>query len=243
MIQQKALIVNDGSKIYYEIIGKGFPLVMLHGNNDSGRIFSHQVAFLKDYYTCIVVDSRGHGKSTNASKTLEFKQMSDDLCKILDKENITKAHLLGFSDGGNIAACFVVDHSKYVEKLILNAANLKVSGLYLHFRILSKLEIWKAKLLKHNIAIKKLMLKETKITVEDLQKIKQPTLILVGQFDVVRNAHSKNLAKQIPNAMLKTVPYAKHLFLKKSPVNYNKIVLAFLQEKTSILGEKNENNS
>ncbi|MDR1473478.1 MAG: alpha/beta hydrolase [Lactobacillales bacterium] len=230
MIQKKALIVHDGTKIYYEIIGTGFPLVMLHGNSSSGRTFNNQVAFFKDYYTCIVVDSRGHGRSNNASKTLEFKQMSNDLREILDAEKIAKAHLLGFSDGGNIAARFVVDYPEYVEKLILNAANLEVSGLYLHFRFLSKLEIWLANLLKHNVSVKKLMLKETKITIQDLQKIKQLTLILVGQFDVVKSVHSKNLAKHIPNAILKIVPHAKHSFLQKSPTSYNKIVLAFLQE-------------
>jgi len=230
MMQKKSLIVSDGTKIYYEIIGTGFPLVMLHGNSGSGRTFNNQVTFFKDYFTCIVVDSRGHGRSNNASKTLEFKQMGNDLHEILDAEKITKAHLLGFSDGGNIAARFVVDHPAYVEKLILNAANLRVSGLHMYFRILSKLEIWLASLLKHNVAVKKLMLKETKITIKDLQKIKQPTLILVGQFDVVSNAHSKNIAKHIPKAVLKIIPNAKHSFLRKFPTSYNKIVLAFLQE-------------
>lgn len=230
MVERKFFLVSDGTKIYYEVTGNGFPLVMLHGNGNSGRVFKKQVAFLKKYYRCIVIDSRGHGKSENLANTLNFSRMSKDLQEILEHEGINKIHLLGFSDGGNIAARFVVDYPTYVEKLILNAANLQVNGLHFRARFLSRLEIFFAKLVRRNVAIKNLLLQETRITKSELNQITQPTLILVGQFDVVYQYYSENLAKQISTAVLKVVPSAKHNFLWKLPRNYNKIVLDFLQK-------------
>jgi len=232
-MRRKLLLVSDNTEIYYEIVGAGSPLVLLHGNSESGRVFGKQVAFFKKFYKCIVIDSRGHGRSEKKVKDLEFERMSRDVKEILDYENIKRASVLGFSDGGNVAARFVVDYPLSVEKLILNSANLTVNGLYIRWRILSKLEIILAKILRQRVAVKNLLLKETKITNCDLAKILQPTLILVGQHDVVSEAYSKELAQQIPHSELSVIPSAKHSFLQKSPKLYNKIILKFLRKPTA----------
>jgi pimeloyl-ACP methyl ester carboxylesterase len=227
-MRKKILMVSDQKAIYYEISGSGFPLVLLHGNSESGRVFKNQVKFFKQFFTCIVIDSRGQGRSSKNINELDFSRMSLDVKEILDYEKITKADLLGFSDGGNIAARFVVDYPDYVDKLILNGANLTVRGLHLWWRLLSGIEIIFARFFHRKVAVKKLLLKETEVTDYDLKKIKQPTLILVGQYDVVSSTYSKNLAESIPNSVLKIVPTANHAFLQKAPKIYNKIVLSFL---------------
>lgn len=97
--------------LYVKDCGKGIPLVMLHGNGESGDYFKNQTAFFSNRYRVIVPDTRGHGKSGRGSRPLCFKTFSDDLLFILDNAGIEKAHLLGFSDGANTAITFA--HKKW----------------------------------------------------------------------------------------------------------------------------------
>ncbi len=75
--------MSDGSKIYYEKSGQGFPLFLLHGNDGSGRFFFRTGSVLERYYTVYLVDSRGHGRSTNEASILNFHLMAEDLNTIM----------------------------------------------------------------------------------------------------------------------------------------------------------------
>ena len=111
--KEKYAKMPDGSEIYYEKSGQGFPL-LLHGNDGSGR-FSEQVPVLERYYTVYLVDSRGHGRSTNEASMLNFQLMAEDLNTIMLLEKIDQADFLGFSDGANLALVFA---SSFPKKFI-----------------------------------------------------------------------------------------------------------------------------
>ena len=77
-------------------------------------------------YRVIAVDSRGYGASGSGGHGLSFEMMAEDLKTVLDTLGVKKAHFLGFSDGGNLAIKFALTHPEYIDKLILNAANVEM---------------------------------------------------------------------------------------------------------------------
>ena len=114
--------------LYCKEEGKGFPLILLHGNGEDSDYFQHQMAFFSVKYRVIAVDTRGHGKSPRGEAPFTLTQFVEDLHGFMAEHRIEKAHLLGFSDGGNIALLFALKYPSLVERLILNGANLDPSG-------------------------------------------------------------------------------------------------------------------
>ena len=108
--------------------GEGFPLVLLHGNGEDHTYFKRQMEPFSQRYRVIALDTRGHGGSPRGSAPFTLDQFAGDLKEFLDRKGITRCHLLGFSDGGNIALLFALKYPQYVEKLVLNGANLRPSG-------------------------------------------------------------------------------------------------------------------
>ncbi len=74
-------------------------------------------------YHIYAIDTRGHGKPPRGSRPFTIRQFAEDLLNFLDEHGIHKTHLLGFSDGGNIAMVFALCHPDRVNRLILNGAN------------------------------------------------------------------------------------------------------------------------
>ena len=106
-------------------IGRGRPLVLLHGNGEDSSYWKAQIPEFTRFYRVIAVDSRGHGASESGTQGLSFALMAEDLKKVLDARGVKKAHILGFSDGGNLAIKFALTYPDYVDKLILNGANVE----------------------------------------------------------------------------------------------------------------------
>ena len=111
-------------KLNYEEKGQGFPLIMLHGNRQNLTYFKNQIDFFSKKYKVIAIDTRGHGRSPAGNAPCTIRQFADDLNDFMEQKNIEKAHILGFSDGGNTAAVFALNHSEKIGKLILSGANL-----------------------------------------------------------------------------------------------------------------------
>ena len=111
--------------------GEGFPLVLLHGNGEDHTYFKRQMGPFSQHFRVIAVDTRGHGESPRGTAPFTLEQFAEDLKEFLDGRSITRCHLLGFSDGGNIALLFALKYPEYVEKLILNGADLCPSGVKL----------------------------------------------------------------------------------------------------------------
>lgn len=115
-------------KLYYTEEGSGTPLILLHGNGEDGSYFVHQIKYFKNRYRVIALDTRGHGQSPRGEKPFTIRQFAEDLHDFMDEKGIGKAHILGFSDGGNIALVFALKYPERVDHLVLNGANLDASG-------------------------------------------------------------------------------------------------------------------
>lgn len=118
-------------QLNYTTAGQGFPLILLHGNGEDHTYFKHQMGPFSEKFRVIAPDTRGHGRTPRGTAPFTLEQFAEDLKGFLDSREIGRCHLLGFSDGANIALLFALKYPDYVEKLILNGADLYPSAVKL----------------------------------------------------------------------------------------------------------------
>ena len=115
-------------KHFYIEKGTGDPIILLHGNGENSGYFQGQIDVFSKWYHVFALDTRGHGETPRGDRPFTIRQFAEDLLCFMDDHQIEKAHLLGFSDGGNIALIFALRYPERVDRLILNGANLNADG-------------------------------------------------------------------------------------------------------------------
>jgi pimeloyl-ACP methyl ester carboxylesterase len=116
---------SAGVRIHYVVEGKGEPVVLVHGfavDIASNWAEPGIIKGLADRYQVIAIDNRGHGRSDKPHDPQQYGvNMVSDVTRLLDHLNIQKAHIVGYSMGGNIAGVFLTDHPERVRTAILGA--------------------------------------------------------------------------------------------------------------------------
>ena len=211
-------------------------MVLLHGNGQSLDYFQNQIETFSKSYRVFAVDTRGHGRSPRGTAPFSMQQFSEDLHAFLDTHNLKKIILLGFSDGGNIALTFALRYPEYIDKLIVNGANLNTKGVKLRYQIpieigyrLAKLSASKNETARRKSEMLGLMVNEPNICPEQLCEITMPTLVLVGTNDMIKDAHSRMIAAALPHAEFVALK-GGHCISKDAPEAYNRTVLDFLKK-------------
>lgn len=227
----------NGVNLYYEVYGEGEPLLMIHGNGNSMSGFIGNVEDLSKHYKVILIDCRGRGESTyNPGVELTFELQIDDLVKFLDKVNIKKTSIIGWSDGGILGLLMAIKHPERVDKLVSMAANIFPSGI-VDSNFKGMLEM-KEKLIVENvnkindlwIDLCNLDIKYPNLEYKDLNVIKSKTLIMAGDKDDIKNDHTVKIYEAIPNSQLAIVPNSTHWLPQNNPKLFNQIVLRFLND-------------
>lgn len=222
--------------LHYIKKGSGFPLLLLHGNGENGDYFVYQIDEFARYFTVYAVDTRGHGRSPRGTAPFTISQFADDLLEFMDEQKIEKAHILGFSDGGNIALTFALRRPERVGRLVLNGANLDPSGvkpsvqvpIVLGYRLAS---LFKAPKARANAELLGLMVNEPRIDPKKLAALAIPALVIVGSRDMIKASHSRLIADSLPKGRLSTIE-GDHFIANKQPAQFNRAVLEFLKEET-----------
>lgn len=192
------MFVNvNGVKLYYEKIGEGEPLILIHGNGESHKVFDTAAYALKDSFTVYSIDSRGHGKSSDI-KEYHYEDMADDIYCFIKQLNINKPVVYGFSDGGIIALLLAVRHSEALKSIIASGVNTSPQGLLRVFLAACKIKYFFTRNQRT-----KLMLYEPNITDEMLKSISIPVFVTCGSRDIIKLSDSKHIAQQIPKSVLK----------------------------------------
>lgn len=237
MPEGKFMDVN-GIKLYYEIYGEGEPVLMLHGNGQSISAFMNQKDTFAKKYKVILVDCRERGKSTyDKTKELTFDIQTEDLKQFLDKLNIKKVKILGWSDGGILALSMAMKHPQLVDKIACSGANIFPEGQkdeevkYLREAV--------EKLSKDNkdhkndvsLDLLNLDLKYPNWTFEELKKIECPSLIIAGDKDIIKIEHTVKMAESIPKGQLAIIPNASHFVPEEKPELFNELVIDFFENK------------
>lgn len=219
----------------YQEQGKGEPIFLLHGNGEDGTYFVSQLSFFSDRYRVIAVDTRGHGKSLRGTAPFTMEQFAMDLKDLMDRLQIQKTVVLGFSDGANIAMKFALKYPEKVKALILNGGNLNTKGVKRRIQIpieigyrFAKLFARKSEEATAHMEILGLMVHEPNIEPAALHTLQMPTLVIAGTRDMIKENHTKLIAESIPNAKLSIIE-GDHFIAQKRPQEFNREVEAFLR--------------
>lgn len=215
----------NGININYEKYGHhDRSIVLLHGNGEDHTIFNELSELLSKDFTVYALDSRGHGLSDQVDH-FTYDEMAEDVVSFIKKKKIKQPILYGFSDGGILGLLIAIRHPGLISKLITSGANLKPTGLKNWF--LRQCEIDYA---NNGSPLIELMLNYPNITHEELHTIKIPTLILAGEDDLVKDAHTESIHRNIYNSQMQIIEGEGHdTYIIHNPKLYD-IIAPFLFE-------------
>lgn len=207
--------------IYYEVVGTGYPIVLLHGNGEDHHIFDKTVDVLKQKYQCIMIDSRYHGQSIHAGE-LSYQQMCQDVQMVINHLGIKEYDVIGFSDGGIVSLLLGRQDSR-LKHLVSIGANTRPQMLKRIYRWTFFIQMFcllpfciynsKARL---SFQLTKLMLKQPQIEYDDLKNIKIPALIMAGEMDMIQTIDTQNIAASLPYSILRIIKEGNHFLLRDS---------------------------
>lgn len=214
----------NGLKMYYEIHGQGNPLILIHGGGSTIETnFEKIIPLLSKNRKVIAVELQAHGRTSDRNADLTFEQDADDIATLLKNLNIDKADFFGFSNGGTTTLQISIRHPEIVDKMILGSALAKRNGVpdwFWGFMAQAKLENMPAQLkegykkvaadtnglqVMHDRDAKR-MVNFKDIPDEQIKSIKAPTLIIIGDKDVITPEHALELHRQIANSELAVIP-------------------------------------
>jgi Predicted hydrolases or acyltransferases (alpha/beta hydrolase superfamily) len=203
-------------------MGQGQPFILLHGNGESHKIFDKLSKHLSRQFTVYAIDSRGHGESSKV-KSLDYREMAEDIAQFIKEKNIIKPVLYGFSDGGILGLILAAKYPEMLSKLIISGANTVPGGIKTFYLITFQLAYFFTRDMKY-----KLMITQPQISDLELQRITIPTLILAGSNDLVKYKHTKHIAANISGSILKIAAGENHMSYVLDNSKLYKIIETFL---------------
>ncbi|HLK29669.1 MAG TPA: alpha/beta hydrolase [Puia sp.] len=228
-----------GFKMYCETYGEGQPLLIIHGNGGSINNFIYQIPYFSKKYKVIIADSRAQGKSKDEGDSLTYEMITDDYAALLTVMKVDSAFVIGWSDGGIEGLMLAIRHPEKVKKLAVTGANL-IPDTTAVFQ-----EIWDVVMpeytaLKNKASknaeeknqwnLMQLLANQPHIPTTDLNKIKIPTLVIGGDHEVIKPAHTLLIFQNIPNADLWILPNSGHSTPVVYKDDFNKNVDAFFSQ-------------
>jgi pimeloyl-ACP methyl ester carboxylesterase len=233
----------NGIKIWYATFGNGTPVILVHGGLANSNYWGNQVRALAPHYRVIVMDSRGHGRSTRNAEPFGYDLMATDVIGLMDYLKIPKAALVGWSDGAIIGLDIAMHHPERLTKLFAFAANSDPSGVadiahspvFTAYIARAEKEYEKLSPTPHDYKaflaqITKMWETQPNWTAADLHKITVPTWIVDADHDeAIKRQNTEFMAANIPGAGLLLQPEVSHFSFLQDPTQFNSDVLHFLQ--------------
>jgi pimeloyl-ACP methyl ester carboxylesterase len=227
----------NGIKLYYETYGEGDPLLLIHPNSGSISNMAPQIEEFSKHYRVIAADSRGHGKSEAGKDRLTYPSMAEDFSVLMDTLGLKQAKVIGWSDGGIVGLLLAIGHPDKVGHMAIMGANLNPAGAYDWAQewVTRQVKEGEAQLAKNpdnehlrlELQYFDLLGKQPDIPVESLKKIKNPVLVMAGDRDVIRTAHTVEIFEHIPKSQLLIFPGATHMLSAEDPERFNAAVSRF----------------
>jgi pimeloyl-ACP methyl ester carboxylesterase len=234
----------NGVHTYYEEHGSGNPLFLLHGGLVGGDSFGQQTPAFADRFRVIVPDRRAHGRTADVEGPITYDVMADDTIAFMEALGTGAAHLVGWSDGGNVGLLVAIKRPDLVRRLVAIGSNFSADGLMPEAAEAFKpdtansvvpmmRETWKVNAVdpdRFDAVLEKMQhcWFDYAIPTADLARIASPTLVMVGDDDIARYEHTIELYDAIPDAQLAVIPGASHLVPIEQADLVNQLVLDFL---------------
>ena len=216
----------NGISMYYEMHGSrdGVPVVLLHGGGSTIDVtFSRVVPALAQGRRVIAVEEQGHGRTTDRDGPITFERSADDVAALLRHLGIAEADLFGFSNGASVALQVAIRHPELVRKLVFASSMTTREGAHPQlWEHMQKAEFsnmpqpLKDAFLRVNPDSQQLRIMHDKdaermrnfadVPGSLLRSVRAPTLVVLGDRDIVRVEHALELTRQLPDARLLVLP-------------------------------------
>lgn len=241
--EQSGYAPVNGIKIWYAEFGSGEPVILLHGGLANANYWGKEVPVLAKSYRVIVMDSRGHGRSTRDERPFNYDLMASDVLALMDRLKIGKAAVVGWSDGAIIGLNLAINHPERVTKLFAFGANSDPSGL----KDTSASPVFKAFIARAKMEYEQLSpapylfqplfdqvtemwATQPTFTLDQLHAIGVPVWIADGDHDeAIKRENTELMAGQIPDAGLLIEPETSHFAFLQDPEQFNFALTHFLK--------------
>ena len=233
----------NGIRVWYAAFGRGEPVLLLHGGLANSNYWGNQVPALAKSYRVIVVDSRGHGRSTHDERPYGYDLMASDVLGLMDFLKLPKAAVVGWSDGAILGLDIAIHHPERLSKLFAFAANSDPSGVaniaqstvfnaYIaraekEYQVLSPTPDQYKSFVDQ---ISKMWETEPHFTAAQLRVITVPTWIVDADHDeAIKRENTEFMANEIPDAGLLLQPQVSHFSFLQDPRQFTDDVLHFME--------------
>lgn len=249
-------ITINGAEIFYETFGddspERAPILLIHGSTMDGPTDWRDIApQLAKNYKVLIPDCRGHGRSNNPSMSYTFKELANDAATFIRAMGYKRAHVIGHSNGGNVALVTLLEHPDVIQTCIPQAANAFVTQYLIERepvvfdpeRVAREAPEWMNEMIALHgerngqeywrdllqMTMKEII-SEPNYTPADLAKVTKPTLVIMGAEDRVNapDKHAQYIAENIPNAELWIPEKTGHGAHRERPEEWLTKVLDFL---------------
>lgn len=235
-----------GIRTYYEVSGAGEPLILLHGGMCTVETFDGETPELARRFCVYVPERRGHGRTPDVEGPITYEDMAADTIAFMEAAGIDSAHLVGFSDGALVALLIAMQRPELVRRLVMIGQPVNhelmeptaraimdslsadvlppmLRQLYAaaspdgpqHFDVVfDKLAaLWRT---------------DPGIEFTQLEQVAIPTLVLLGDEDLISLEHAAAIRRALPSGHVGVVPGATHGLPMEKPEMTSRLVLDFL---------------
>jgi pimeloyl-ACP methyl ester carboxylesterase len=238
-------IEHDGARIWYAAYGSGPPVILLHGGLGHSGNWGYQVPpLVRNGYRTVVIDSRGHGRSTRDERPFTYELMAADVLAVMDTLHLEKVGLVGWSDGAVIALMLARQLPERVSGVFFFACNMDPSGtkefeftpviqrcFSRHTQDYEQLSTTPDQFSDFADAVGLMQQTQPNYSAADLAEISVPVAIVHSQHDeFIKREHAEYLARSIPSAKLIHLHDVSHFAPLQRPEQFNSAMLVFLDE-------------
>jgi pimeloyl-ACP methyl ester carboxylesterase len=236
----------NGARLYYAVFhsGGGAPVLLLHGGLGSSDVWGAEVERFRARHEVIVMDTRGHGRSTRSSAPLSYALLTSDVIGLLDTLHVPRTSVVGWSDGGIVGLMLAINHPQRIDRLVTFGANFDHSGFVttppdsitvrLGAQYRASAEAAYRRISPDSFpalarAIGAMYRVEPAITPAQLGSIHASTVIVQGEYEqFITRAHAEQLAALIPGARFVLLPATSHGGPLQDPDGFHRVVSTLL---------------
>ena len=242
---QQGHVEHAGARIWYATYGVGAPVILLHGGLGHSGNWGYQVpALVENGYRAILIDSRGHGRSTRAEQPYSYDLMASDVLAVMDTLHIKQAALVGWSDGACTGLVLASQFPERVSGVFFFACNMDPSGtkefeftpvvekcFNRHVKDYEQLSATPQNFKEFSEAVGLMQRTQPNYSAADLARIRVPVAIVQSEHDeFIKREHAEYLSQNIPHAQYIFLPGVSHFAPLQRPDQFNTALLGFLDQ-------------
>ena len=244
---EQGYVENKGARIWYASYGSGSPVILLHGGLGHSGNWGYQVHVLvQNGYRAVLIDSRGHGRSTRDEQAYSYELMATDVSAVMNLLGLQRSVLIGWSDGACTALILARQKPDRVAGVFFFACNMDPSGLKKfafnpdsalgrcfarHTKDYAELSATPDQFEAFTAAVGLMQRTQPNWSVRELAEVSVPVAAVQGEHEeFIKEEHARYLAQNIPDAELVILEGVSHFAPLQRPAVFNAAMLAFVEK-------------